>query len=217
VFAFTAKFGAEHSSGNLRSSLQRKTTLRFLQITVLTLIAISFGLCGPCLVSAQSPSTASGEAIYKALTGHWTGYLEYRDYSNDKRVKLPTVLDVTPTGDAQAVEMKYVYDDGPGKIVKEAETILIDLSGRQYTVQENDGKKTVYQITQLEGFGSVAEGSLLLSGPGIENDKAVEVRTTIRCTESSLTILRETRLPGGEFKFRHQYAFTRAAPTTTPQ
>ncbi len=191
--------------------------MRFRQIAVLTLTTISFCLCSPRLVSAQSPATVSNEVIYKALTGHWTGYLEYRDYSNDKRMKLPTGLHAAPTGDAQAIELRYVYEDGPGKIVRETETIHIDLDTHQYTVQDNDGKKTVYQIAQLEGFGSVAEGSLLLSGPGIENDKPVEVRTTIHCTESSLTILRETRLPGGEFKFRHQYTFTRAAPTTTPQ
>jgi hypothetical protein len=191
--------------------------LRFLQTAALTLVVISFGLCSPSLAGAQSPAAVSGEVIYKAMTGHWTGYLEYRDYSNDKRVRLPTVLDVAPNGDAQSIGLKYVYDDGPGKIVKETETIHIDLGAHQYTVQENDSKKTVYQIGKLEGFEKDSVGSLLLSGPGIENDKAVEVRTTIRCTESSLTILRETRLPGGEFKFRHQYTFTKAAATPTPQ
>jgi hypothetical protein len=207
----------EHSTEKLRSSLQRKTTLRFLQIAVLALLVVSLGLCNPRLVSAQSPSTVSGEAIYKALTGHWTGYLEYRDYSNDKRVKLPTILDATQKGDAQAIELKYVYDDGPGKIVKDTETIQIDLRAHEYAVQEQDGTKTVYHIGKLEGFEKDSVGSLLLSGPGIENGKPVEVRTTIRCTENSLTILRETRLPGGEFKFRHQYTFTRAAATAMPQ
>ena len=168
------------------------------------------------LVGAQSSAGASREAIYKAMTGDWTGYLEYRDYRNDKHVKLPTVLDATPAGDAQAIELKYVYDDGPGKIVEETETINIDLDTRQYTVQENDGIKTVYQIAKLEGFEKSSAGFLLLSGPGIENNQKVEVRTTIHSAERSLTILRETRLPGGEFKFRHQYSLTRAAATITP-
>jgi hypothetical protein len=147
--------------------------------------------------------------VYQTLLGRWSGTLEYRDFGNDKRVKLPTVLDTSLSADGQGMTFKYVYDDGPGKIVKETETIRVDLAAGTYTVEEDDGGKTVYKIAKLEGFTDRSGGSLLLSGSGMENKVNVEVRTTIRCTASSLSVLRETRSPGEEFKFRHQYVFTR--------
>lgn len=52
---------------------------------------------------------------------------------------------------------------------------------------------------------------LILTGAGTENNRAVEVRTTMNIGRNLVEILRETRIPGEEFKFRHVYTFTRAA------
>jgi len=142
--------------------------------------------------------------------GSWTGSLEYRDFQNDKRVTLPTTLEVTPTTDQSAVQFAYTYDDGPGKIVKEKALIRVPATGDQYIVKEEDGSETVYQITTATGFSGSEGGRLVLNGPGTENKKVVEVRTTLEITPTSLNILRETRLPGEDFKFRHQYKFQRS-------
>jgi len=162
--------------------------------------------------SAATPRSANlnPAAFYSSVLGSWTGSLEYRDFQNDKRVTLPTTLEVSPTTDQSAVQFAYTYDDGPGKIVKEKALIRVPATGDQYIVKDDDGSETVYQITTAAGFSASGDGKLVLSGPGTENKKAVEVRTTLEITSISLSILRETRLPGEDFKFRHQYKFQRS-------
>ncbi len=148
-------------------------------------------------------------AISAAMVGNWTGVLEYRDYQSDGRVKLPTWLEIKTEG--QGLRFHYIYDDGPAKVVDEMELVTVDGGKATYTVVSKPGEAgTVYAIAGLEGLKS-GRGKLILTGPGKENDRAVEVRTTLRITRNLLEILRETRLPGEEFKFRHAYTFTRAA------
>lgn len=47
-------------------------------------------------------ATTNAAAIYSAFEGKWTGVLEYRDYQSDKRVQLPTWLEVKDTPDSRA-------------------------------------------------------------------------------------------------------------------
>ena len=163
-------------------------------------------------VRAASPLSASlnPAAFSSSVAGSWTGSLEYRDFQSDKRVTLPTTLEVTPTSDQSAVQFAYTYDDGPGKIVKEKALIRVPATGDQYIVKEEAGSETVYQIATATGFSGSEGGKLILGGPGTENKKPVEVRTTLEITPTSLSILRETRLPGEDSKFRHQYKFQRS-------
>jgi hypothetical protein len=171
-------------------------------------------LAGGLSALAQTKPAAkpvSAQSVYAALAGRWTGTLEYRDYGNDKRVKLPTLLDAQQDEARSAMELDYTYDDGPGKTVKDKDIVRITPSGSEYIVREKDGSETKYRIGESSGFGEVAGGRLVLFGPGTENKKPVEVRTTLEVDQKSLVILRETRLPGEKFKFRHQYSFVRAS------
>jgi hypothetical protein len=60
---------------------------------------------------------ATGEALYSRFLGRWQGSLEYRDFSTNKRVTLPTLLDISLSPDRKAMIWQFTYDDGPGKIV----------------------------------------------------------------------------------------------------
>lgn len=143
-----------------------------------------------------------------ALAGKWKGQLEYRDYSNDRRVKLPTLLEVRKTADNKTLGFQYTYDDGPGKTVSSSETVLLDLQARRYIV--SDGKeKTEYRIAERKQTPLPNTQRLVLTGAGTENGKPVEVRKTITLTTNTLTILKETRVEGADFLFRNQYTFTR--------
>jgi len=165
----------------------------------------------PVTTAAQSGhSVVSRSAVYAALSGHWTGSLEYRDFQTDKRVTLPTVLEITAVESQSAVQFAYTYDDGPGKIVREKATIRIPDPGNRYIVKDEDGSESVYTIASAKGFSGTGSGKLILAGTGTDNNKPVEVRTTLEVTEKSLVILRETKLAGEDFKFRHQYSFARA-------
>ena len=167
--------------------------------------------------SQQPVATAqTQQQLSAAIVGSWTGVLEYRDYSSNERVKLPTWLEVQPEG--QALRLKYVYDDGPTKVVQDAELVTIDAAKATYTVLSKPGEGAeVSSITGLDGLKS-GRGTLMLTGTGTENGHAVDVRTTLHIGRNILEILRETRVPGEEFKFRHAYTFTRStAPNAAAQ
>jgi hypothetical protein len=143
-----------------------------------------------------------------ALTGKWTGALEYRDYRSDQRVTLPTTLVISQ--DAPGVlTFEYVYDDGPGKTVRSQERITVDTEKSTYRVQNGDGTyDATFAATGVAEFGPGSPAVVLL-GRGDENGVMVDLRTTIQLGPASLTMLRESRRPGEEWLFRNRYAFTR--------
>ena len=152
-----------------------------------------------------------------AMVGKWVGVLEYRDYSepatSTKRVKLQTWL--TVEGMAGGLQFQYVYDDGPSKTVTELERVRIDTVKARYSVVDDKGiVKDGYAIQGLEKLAN-GRGTLILTGPGTENDKPVAVRTTMRIGRNILEITRETAPEGAAFMFRHAYTFVRATPPST--
>jgi len=154
------------------------------------------------LTSAQLPRFEA------ALTGSWTGTLEYRDYRSDKRVTLPTSLVVSSAGPGVMV-FAYVYDDGPGKTVTSQERITIDAGRSTYRVQNADGTfDATFAATGLSEYGSGSQTVTLL-GKGDENGVAVDLRTTFELGPTSLTMLRESRRAGEEWRFRNRYSLTR--------
>ena len=168
----------------------------------------------PACLFAQAPTVSPvGKEISKALLGLWAGTLEYRDYSepptSDKRVKLPTWLKVSEAGDD--IRLDYVYDDGPSKTVTESSLVHIDTASAAYTDTSVEGKvQSVYKIAGLDRLNK-GRGVLTLTGPGLENRKPVQVRTTLRIGRNIVEILRETSLPDQPFTFRHSYTMVRAA------
>jgi len=170
---------------------------------------------GASLGAAASPQ------LYSRFIGSWNGKLEYRDFSDaasspgaptPKRVTLPTMLDVMLSAAGDAMVFHYTYDDGPGKTVQDRETVSLSGSLSRYLEVSEDGKeRSEFHATGLSSLQGEAPAHVVLEGKGEENGKAVDVRTTIDINYRTFTILRETRQPGQEFLFRHQYSFERVA------
>lgn len=162
-------------------------------------------------LAQQAPGSAvptiAAAAFYEACSGHWAGVLEYRDYQSDQRVSLPTNLDNQFSGDGKSLTLAYTYDDGPGKILREKASFGIDSERRQVSIISDD--KSVEQFSIAEYAPGQGRIRVVLTGVGEDNGKKVEVRATITCTSNRFNWLRETRLPGQDFAFRHQYSLTR--------
>lgn len=156
---------------------------------------------------SQKATASSSDSIYSAFTGKWKGKLEYRDYRTDKRVALPTDLEITLSPDKKSLLFSYTYDDGPNKIVKSTETVAIDVKTNKLVFTYQSNKTDEFDIAGLEEFSKRKSGELILSGKGKDNDKEVDVRKTITLKENTLTILKEVRLPNEEFLFRNSYTF----------
>jgi hypothetical protein len=164
-------------------------------------------------VPALRAQGAAPETLPAHLLGRWTGVLEYRDYKepagSDKRVELPTWFQVSTA--PEGLWLDYTYDDGPGKTVKSRDTLVLDLARASYRVVSTDAVAENYTVAGLDKLRD-GYGVLLLTGPGKENDKPVEVRITWTVRRNLLSWLKETRPAGTQdaFAFRDRYVFTRA-------
>jgi len=142
--------------------------------------------------------------------GSWVGTLEYRDYSDNSRQRLGTLLTVSRDKASGRLVCRYVYDDGPKKVVQESEQVEIDWAGAKYRVYGSEGKApTEYSVEGLAKLNAAGLGTLRLMGKATENDKAVDIRETLILSSDRLTMLRESKLPGAGFLFRHQFTFVR--------
>jgi hypothetical protein len=159
--------------------------------------------------AASKSSMAKLDNVNRAFVGQWKGALEYRDFTSNERVTLPTELIVGPrelsetNTDINSLSFRYTFDDGPGKIVRSQTAVKFDAKANVYSAQaENNGvmgkKRDEYKIVSgLDGFAGDAAASaprtLQMLGTGEENGKAVDVRITISLLGDKLTWLRETR------------------------
>jgi len=168
-------------------------------------------LCAVAM-TAQPPAPVS-PGLYSGLAGEWVGQLEYRDFSNNKRVFLPTWLTVASAADGKSAQFAYTYDDGPNKTVKERSIVVLDASAGTATfTSDRDHSSDIYKVEGLAEFAQTGQGKLLLTGTGVENEKKVDVRISLVVRRNLYTYQKETRLPGGEFLFRDGYTFTRKDP-----
>lgn len=146
--------------------------------------------------------TGNAADLSQALAGAWTGSLQYRDFSTDRQVVLPTT--VTFSGRSSALQGAYVYDDGPGKTVKSTERWSLAPDDATLTIDEGaPARVTTYRA-------GAADLTLEAEGTGVENKQTVAVRTTITQTGDALTITRLTHLPGQPWLVRHVYRLARA-------
>ena len=171
------------------------------------------------LLATIPPALALAEAgsalpqIFSALSGAWTGQLEYRDFQTDKRVFLPTWLDIAASPDGKSLQFTYVYDDGPTKTITERSTLSLDLANKRATLtSDRDHSADTYSIEGLEKLRPSGFGDLVLTGTGTENDKPVDVRISLTLNRNLYTFRKETRPPGKDFLFRDGYSFTRRNP-----
>lgn len=152
----------------------------------------------------QMPTSAeAGALLAQALAGDWSGTLDYRDYGDDARQTLPTVMQ----SDGQA--LAWTFDDGPGKTVRSAETWLIDAAGK--TVSITSGAKPSGQWKLAEAR-SAADGSALtivLDGTMTENGQVLLARKIVTRDGGRLRITTLTRAAGAPFLMRNSYDLRR--------
>ena len=161
------------------------------------------------LANAPGAAAPEPEAVYRAWEGTWLGALEYRDYTSDARVKLPTLLSVTCSTEGD--RFSYVYDDGNGKVVRDEETVSFDPAFTSYSVRGDSPKPDLYSVASASDPDPTSHvTTIVLTGAGVENGMPVDVRETLSFSPSTLVMLRETKPAGsGAFAFRHRYAFSR--------
>jgi hypothetical protein len=179
---------------------------QMMRITVLIMLALTVSM------SAQTPAVLHQD-LNTNFIGKWTGQLEYRDFQSNAQVFLPTWLSVVETGDKRSLQFNYIYDDGPSKTIRELMTVTLDPTTAKITfISDRDHTTDTYAVQGLEEFAKLGRGTLILTGPGKENTKPVDVRITLTLRRNLYTYRKETRQQDEDFKFRDGYTFTRAEP-----
>jgi hypothetical protein len=133
----------------------------------------------------------------EALAGRWQGTLEYRDYGNERRVVLPTRASIS--GPSEALLAEFVYDDGPGKVVRSRDRWA--LAGASFRMEQAGAPLAV--SSYRSGGGS--DVALVALGTGSDNGVAVQVRMVLQRRDGQLRISRATQAPGQPWLLRHVY------------
>jgi hypothetical protein len=142
-------------------------------------------------------------ALTTALAGSWTGRLDYRDYQDDTRASLPTLMS------ANGLALSWSFDDGPGKTVKSAESWSFTPDGKTLTIAGAKSRETLAVAEMRTGANGAI--TLVLEGMGEENGGKVMVREILTRDGPVLRLTRMSRTPGQPFIMRHSYQLRPAA------
>ena len=153
---------------------------------------------------------AKSSSPLSPIGGLMTGVLEYRDYQSGRRVLLPTWQHMSPMAERGAVRAaafreRVVYDDGPGNTIYSTNEIRV--VGNPWIEGEASGKPDTLRIVARKVVG--ANTVFTLRGSGMDDNKPVEFRYTVTLGARVSKRLKEFRMPGGPWEYRHEYRFTR--------
>ena len=153
--------------------------------------------------SLPAPPVDATATLTAALAGSWAGTLDYRDYGNDSRVTLPTLMS------ANGLRIAWTFDDGPGKTVRSAESWSFTPDGKSLVIKGGKSSETM-AIAELRRS---ANGSITLvaDGSGEENGRKVMVREILTRDGPVLRLTRMSRTAGQPFIMRHSYQLRPAA------
>jgi hypothetical protein len=156
---------------------------------------------------AKGTPTSPPPDLAQALSGAWTGTLNYRDFGDNRRVILPTGM--TGAADSSGATLAFTFDDGPGKTVRSTEHWSMSADGKNLLVQA--GKETeVMAIVERRGGAATEALTLVAEGHGQDNGLPVSLRTILTRRGETLSIARLTQRPGEPFLLRHAYEIRRA-------
>ncbi|WP_310498264.1 S41 family peptidase [Sandarakinorhabdus sp.] len=132
-----------------------------------------------------------------ALAGNWAGTLDYRDYGDDTRASLPTLLT------ARGLNLSWAFDDGPANTVRSIENWAFTPDGKTLTIISGKTRETL-AVSELRRSRDGAL-TMVLDGKGTENDRPVTIRTILTQDKQGLRITRMSRTRGQPFIMRHSY------------
>ena len=169
-------------------------------------------LVAACARTSRLTQASPRDQLYASLIGSWQGTLEYKDYQDStRRVTLPTDLQIVPTPDEDGLELRYTYDDGPGKTVRSVDHLHFDRAMQQ--ARWGGVKDSTLQRFVVQGRSGGINGEplrLMLETDGRDDDQPARIRETLVVSTGSVHLLKETAIAGRVMAFRHQYQLRRA-------
>ena len=137
--------------------------------------------------------------VAKALAGAWTGTIDYRDYSKDTRVTLPTLMQ------SDGNELSWIFDDGPGKTVRSAEKWAFDPAGRTLTITSGKNVPDQWHVAEARISADGSSLTIVLDGSSEERGRKVIARKILTRDGNRVRITKQTRVAGEPFLMRQSY------------
>lgn len=137
--------------------------------------------------------------VAKTLAGAWTGTLDYRDYSNDTRVTLPTIMQ------SDGIVFSWTFDDGPGKTVRSSERWAFDPAGQTLTITSGKNPPDQWRVAEARMSADGSSLTIVLDGTSKENGRRVIARKILTRDGSRIRITKQTRVAGEPFLMRQSY------------
>jgi hypothetical protein len=141
------------------------------------------------------------KGIQDSLVGHWTGELEYLDYSDDETlVTLSTRLEVAVAEDGRGLDLRYFFEEPDGSIVEGTDRFYETEDGIYFGDEWKVRERAIHKDTQTL--------RLVLTREGSDNDRPAEIVTTVERLGSRLTITKRVQVSGEDSPFqRNQFRF----------
>ena len=137
--------------------------------------------------------------VAKALKGDWAGTLDYRDYSDDTRETLPTLMQ------SDGAMLSWTFDDGPGKTVRSSETWVFDATGQALTITAGKNAPDHWRVLEAHTSADGASLTIVLEGESTENGRSVIARKVLTRDGNRLRMTKQTRVSGEPFLMRQSY------------
>ncbi len=168
--------------------------------------------------ASRTPGNRPGSDLSDRLVGSWEGYLQYRDYTSDKYVRLPMKLDaVRIPGRAGAMRWEYTYDDGPGKTVTSSELVAIDRRAGTVTLSELDGKESERFDVIMDRQDAGGREMMVLRTMGSDDNRPATSLKTLTVQDGEFSILKLVQFDGAELEYRNHFTVRRSAPAADAQ
>ncbi len=165
------------------------------------------------LVAALATPWTPVRSPLAPLIGLMQGELEYRDYSDGSHRTIPSWSHISPIGTSGAFRQRTVYDDGPGNTIYSTDVLRMDgnrwLEGEGVESGEVGTPESTYRIASRRRVPSGEE--LVLLGTGMDDNKSVDFRFTVTLGDTIFNRVKEFRLPGQDYVWRHEYRYRRTA------
>ncbi|MBC7840882.1 MAG: hypothetical protein H7099_01130 [Gemmatimonadaceae bacterium] len=165
------------------------------------------------LSTARTTPWAPAVSPLAPTVGLMRGALEYRDYTSGNRVLLPTWQHTAPIGATGAFRQRVIYDDGPGNTIFSSEVLRVIgdrwIEGDGAAEGQSAAQRTTLRIASRARVGETTQ--LVLRGTGMDDNRRVEFRYSVTLSDTISSRLKEFRLPGKPWEYRHTYRFTRVA------
>ena len=141
----------------------------------------------------------SAVLVAKALAGAWTGTLDYRDYTNDTRATLPTIMQ------SDGTVLAWTFNDGPGKTVGSTERWTFDPAGSTLTINSGNKQPDKLRVAEARMSANASSLTIVFDGTSEENGREVIARKILTRDGNRIRITKQTRFAGEPFLMRHSY------------